>query len=95
MPVSRKVMISVPEEFLEQLDDLAKAEHRSRSELIREAVRFYAEERAARGRPVDDPGVRAAYERVRAVARTWTEPLDTTALIREMRDARYGSDGTK
>lgn len=29
------------EEFLEEIDKLADAEHRSRSELIREALRLY------------------------------------------------------
>jgi metal-responsive CopG/Arc/MetJ family transcriptional regulator len=32
------VMVSLPEEFLVQVDELAQVEHRSRSELIREAV---------------------------------------------------------
>jgi CopG family transcriptional regulator/antitoxin EndoAI len=36
-----KVLISMKEEFLEEIDKLADAEHRSRSELIREALRLY------------------------------------------------------
>ena len=40
-----KVLISIPEKFLEEVDHLAAAEHRSRSELIREALRTYMETR--------------------------------------------------
>ncbi len=34
-----KVMISLPEEFLKKVDRIAKAQNRSRSELIREGLR--------------------------------------------------------
>ncbi len=36
-----KVLISMKEEFLDEIDKLADVEHRSRSELIREALRLY------------------------------------------------------
>lgn len=36
-----KVLISMKEEFLDEIDKLADSEHRSRSELIREALRLY------------------------------------------------------
>ena len=36
-----KVMITIPDEFLKEIDAVAKAEHRTRSELFREAVRKY------------------------------------------------------
>jgi len=36
-----KVLISMKEEFLDEIDRLADNEHRSRSELIREALRLY------------------------------------------------------
>lgn len=36
-----KVLISMKEEFLSEIDRLADMEHRSRSELIREALRLY------------------------------------------------------
>ncbi len=36
-----RVLISMPEEFLEKIDDVADKENRSRSELIREALRTY------------------------------------------------------
>lgn len=36
-----RFMISMPDEMLKKLDRLAKQEHRSRSELLREAARRY------------------------------------------------------
>ncbi len=36
-----RVLISMPEEFLSKIDSVANDEKRSRSELIREALRTY------------------------------------------------------
>ena len=36
-----KVLISMPERFLDEIDGVADNENRSRSELIREALRTY------------------------------------------------------
>lgn len=36
-----KVLISMPDEFLERIDNVAHTEQRTRSELIREALRNY------------------------------------------------------
>lgn len=36
-----RVLISMPEEFLTRIDEVAEGENRSRSELIREALRTY------------------------------------------------------
>ena len=36
-----RVLISMKDEFLERIDEVAEVEHRSRSELIREALRVY------------------------------------------------------
>lgn len=36
-----RVLISMPEKFLTQIDDVAQVENRTRSELIREALRSY------------------------------------------------------
>ena len=43
-----KVLVSLPQEFLEDVDRIAAEEHRSRSELIREALRGYLETRQIR-----------------------------------------------
>lgn len=36
-----RVLISMPEEFLSRIDEVADGENRTRSELIREALRTY------------------------------------------------------
>jgi len=36
-----KVLISMPDEFLDKIDNVAASEQRTRSELIREALREY------------------------------------------------------
>lgn len=36
-----KVLLSIPEKFLNQIDEMAQNEQRTRSELIREALRTY------------------------------------------------------
>lgn len=41
MSKSSRVLISLPDKFLEEVDLLAEEEQRSRSELIREALRLY------------------------------------------------------
>lgn len=43
-----KILVSLPEKFLEEVDAVAADEHRSRSELIREALRAYLETRKNR-----------------------------------------------
>jgi metal-responsive CopG/Arc/MetJ family transcriptional regulator len=36
-----RVLISMPEDFLTKIDEVAEGENRTRSELIREALRSY------------------------------------------------------
>lgn len=86
---SKKILFSLPEELLKEIDGVAAAEHRSRSELIREATREYIAGRGRR-RPIDDPKVREAIRVMDEIAERWTEPFDSTELIRKMRDSRYG-----
>lgn len=38
---SQRILISMPQKFLDEVDEVANSEHRSRSELIREALRLY------------------------------------------------------
>ena len=58
--MTTKVMVSFPDEFLAEVDRIARDEQRSRSELLREAMRVYIEVRRSTRRPGDDPRVRAA-----------------------------------
>jgi len=46
--MTTKILVSLPQEFLDVVDHLAAEEHRSRSELIREALRAYLETRQVR-----------------------------------------------
>lgn len=43
-----RVLISMPEKFLDEIDNVADNENRSRSELIREALRSYIHRNKAR-----------------------------------------------
>lgn len=47
-----RVLISMPEEFLSKIDDVAEGENRSRSELIREALRTYIHKQRVRDNAV-------------------------------------------
>lgn len=53
MAKSTRVLISLPEKFLEEIDVIADEEQRSRSELIREALRNYIKNQDIGGRVVD------------------------------------------
>ena len=44
----KKILISIPENLLEELDSIVNAEHVNRSELLREAARLYIKERKRR-----------------------------------------------
>ena len=46
---STRVLISLPEKFLSEIDLLAEDEQRSRSELIREALRNYIRQHESDG----------------------------------------------
>ena len=43
-----RVLISMPEEFLNKIDGVAEVENRTRSELIREALRTYIHKQKGR-----------------------------------------------
>ncbi|MCL5264834.1 MAG: ribbon-helix-helix protein, CopG family [Chloroflexi bacterium] len=82
----RKVMITVPEDFLAEVDEVAEREHRNRSELIREAVRQYiagSREKTASRREA----IRRAL-RIQEAARSKTRnpSFDSTQFIREWRE---------
>ncbi|NLK00870.1 MAG: ribbon-helix-helix protein, CopG family [Clostridia bacterium] len=45
----KRIMISLPESLLKEVDGLASLEKRNRSEFIREAMKLYIAERKRRG----------------------------------------------
>ena len=86
--MTSKVMVSFPDEFLAEVDRIASEEHRSRSELLREAMRLYIQVRRA-GHPGDDPRVRAAVAVQDALAQAAPgEGEDSVADLRRWREAR-------
>lgn len=50
-----RVLISMKDEFLERIDEVAEYEHRSRSELIREALRTYITRRNNASQAASNP----------------------------------------
>lgn len=45
MPASRRIIITVPESLLNEVDCFTTAEEMNRSEFVREAISFYLRER--------------------------------------------------
>jgi len=48
LPASRRIIITVPEALLYEVDDFTAALSINRSELVREAIKFYLGERKKR-----------------------------------------------
>ena len=82
-----KVMISLPDRFLSEVDKAAQTEHRTRSDLIREALREYLRGEKRSKKPIENPRVKEAFETLRSL--TWKEKFDSTKVIRGMRDRRH------
>jgi len=89
-PKSKKILFSLPEELLAEIDSVAVEEHRSRSELIREATRRYIIDRPGRKRPIDNPEVREAIRSMDRIAKKTHSDSDASSVVREMRDSRFG-----
>jgi Arc/MetJ-type ribon-helix-helix transcriptional regulator len=79
-----KVMVSFPAQFLRRVDRAARSQGRSRSELIREALRVSLGEKDARRSWKD------AVARLRELEGQWVGEWDSTDIIRYYRDRRYG-----
>lgn len=54
-----KVLISMPDDFLNRIDNFAAAEQRSRSELIREALRTYLRRNLSTNRELNEKNAKA------------------------------------
>lgn len=82
-----RVLINIPDEMLKQLDEAAKTQHRSRSEMIREAVR-----RSYYSPPDRTPAMQARIaemgREMEKARRKWKTGEDSTKTIRKMRDTR-------
>ena len=87
--MAAKVMVSFPKEFLAEVDRIARDEQRSRSELLREAMRLYIEMRRGYRRPGDDPRVRSAVAAQDALSRRAPGTGEDSAVdVRRWREAR-------
>ena len=79
-----KVMVSFPTQFLSKVDRAARSQGRSRSGLIREALRGMLGE--SRGRR----SWKEAVAPLRELEERWVGQWDSTDIIRYYRDNRYG-----
>ncbi len=82
-----KVMISLPDEFLKKVDRIARAQNRSRSELIREALRALLNSQADLRR-----SWKHALAPLRALEQHWVGQWNSPDIIRYYRDTRYGRE---
>ncbi len=82
-----KIMVSITDEMLSELDQTAKEDHRSRSEFIREAVRLFLQVRKSRSAPNQDPRIQKAIAVQEALAaRDTAKDWDGTHEIRKWRE---------
>ena len=83
-----EITIPFAEEEVARIDELARAQKRTRAKFVREAVRQALQRRRA-ARPLDDPRVREAVAAMRAIAaRDTLKDWDGAAEIRRWRDVR-------
>ena len=87
--MTAKVMISLPKPFLEEIDRRAKAEHRSRSEFLREAVRFYLRAQEGRLPPGQLPEVQRAVAMQDRLSQVMKHSdVDSVEALRHWREQR-------
>jgi len=85
-----RFVVTVPEEFLEEVDARAKAEHRSRSELVREALRSYLRCGGRREDISDRPEFKKAIQFQDEMRRRHEgSGYSGSEAVREMRDRIY------
>ena len=82
-----KVMVSIPDEVLKKVDATAKTQRRSRTEVIRDALR--AQMGKQRG---NHSKWKKALAPLRKLERQWVGQWDSTDIIRYYRDTRYGRE---
>jgi Arc/MetJ-type ribon-helix-helix transcriptional regulator len=85
-----KIMISLPQDFLKKVDRAARAQGRSRSELIREALRTLLSDR---------PGSRRSWTEALAplkeLEQQWVGQWNSTDIVRYYRETRYGRENRR
>jgi metal-responsive CopG/Arc/MetJ family transcriptional regulator len=83
-----KTLTSIPKELLAELDLVVQEEKRSRSDVLREAIRFYLQARWTNRQPGRSPLVQRAVAIQDALAQKDTVPWDGVAEIRRWREGR-------
>ena len=82
-----KVMISISEDFLSEIDQIAKEENRSRSDLLREAISLYLKDRKGDVIPGQNTRIQNAITIQDAIAHQDTlREWNSTAEIRRWRE---------
>ena len=84
-----KVMLSVSDVFLRDMDALARAERRSRSELVREAIRAYVATRVNRSAWTPSPEAKKAAQRILRTRLRLPAGETAASVVRKLRDSRY------
>ena len=85
-----RFVVTIPDEFLEEADARARAEHRSRSELVREALRSYLRSGGHRGDISNRPEFKRAIQLQDEMRRRHEgSGYSGSAVVREMRDRIY------
>lgn len=86
-----KIMLSIPKEFLKEVNKISSEEHRNRSELIREALRKYMELKKSHERPIDNPIIQRSMQiQTKTAEKLHKYKFNSTDVIREMREERFG-----
>ncbi len=84
-----KVMVSIPEEVLKELDVVAREEGITRSALLTASLRYYLRFTRRPRRLIDRPEVQEALARMERLSRAdRTKDWDSTAAVRALRDSR-------
>ena len=83
-----KVMLSVSDAFLRDMDALARAERRSRSELVREAIRAYVATRVIIRPGAVKTAVQQAAARILNTRLRFPTGQTAQSLVRRARERR-------
>lgn len=85
-----RFVVTIPDDFLAEVDARAKTEHRSRSELVREALRSYLRSGGRKGDISDRPEVKRAL-RIQEETRRLLEGsgYSGSEAVRKLRDRIY------
>jgi CopG family transcriptional regulator / antitoxin EndoAI len=85
-----RFVVTIPDEFLEEVDARAEAEHRSRSELVREALRSYLRSGGRTEGISNRPEFKKAIQFQDEMRRRHEgSGYSGSAIVRQMRDRIY------